>query len=93
MIDSKILPVLDKLKETIGFMGIRYEVTLPWKEFYPRLPDNLCLSEKRLSSLMRRPQHDSDTDAIIILQQGIVELVEQVKSRRCIVCHTICSSV
>ena len=83
IVDAKVPSVLETFEETIQFVDGRYEVSLPWKEFHPTLPDNFGLSEKRLNGLLRRLLQDPDTlreyDATIRyqLQQGIVEVVEQ----------------
>lgn len=73
--------VLDEFSQTVCFHNGRYEVSLPWKDSHPPLPDNFDLSNKRLQSLLRRLKQDPDIlneyDSIIKtqLQQGIVEKV------------------
>lgn len=60
--------------------GGRYEVSLPWKEYYDPLPDNYSLSLKRLLGLLQRLKQQPDVlceyDSIIRdqLRNGIVEM-------------------
>ena len=73
--------VYDKFVQQIRFDGNRYEVSLPWKEHHPPLPDHLDLCHKRLNSLLKRlrqtPQLLTEYDAIIRdqLDKGMVEIV------------------
>lgn len=59
----------------------RYEVSLPWKEMHPALPDNYSLRYSRLASLIRRLRKSPDVlreyDRVIKDQEsrGIVENV------------------
>ena len=59
----------------------RYEVSFPWKEMHPALPDNYSLSYSRLASLIGRfrksPEVLREYDRVIKDQQsrGIVETV------------------
>ena len=75
--------VYDKFVQQIRFDGQRYEVSLPWKEHHPPLPDNFDLCCKRLVSLLKRlrqtPQLLTEYDTIIKdqLDKGIVEVVAQ----------------
>lgn len=39
----------DKFLETVSYDGTRCQVRLPWKELHATLPDNLDLSQRRLS--------------------------------------------
>ena len=61
------------------FNNGRYEVSLPWKEFHPLLPDNYTLSQRRLLNLLKRLRQDptllQDYDTIIReqIEKGIVE--------------------
>ena len=65
----------------VWFKNGRYEVTLPWKDSRPTLPDNYMLSKKRLDGLVKRLRHDlkvlKEYDSIIQNQRsrGIVEEV------------------
>ena len=74
--------VLDDFQEHIHFVDGRYQVSLPWKDPCPLLPDNYQLSVRRLRGLLRRLQTDknilTEYDAIIKnqIQQGIVEVVK-----------------
>ena len=64
----------------IRFREGRYEVTLPWKESHPPLPDNYSLSLRQLKGLLHRLKSDPEImgeHSVIIqtqLQQGIVEI-------------------
>ena len=72
--------VYDKFVQQIRFDGQRYEISLPWKEHHPPLPDHCC---KRLIGLIKRlkqtPQLLKEYDAIIRdqLDKGIVEVLPQ----------------
>ena len=80
-VDSKAGPVLDEFTQTVQFKNGHYEVSLPWKNSHPMLPDNYLLSKKRLEGLVKRLRHDPEVlkeyDSIIQSQrsQGIVEEV------------------
>ena len=80
--------VLDEFTQTIHFKEGRYEVTLPWRDPHPPLPDNLELSKKRLGGLLRRLKKDPEImreyDGIIQnqLQCGIVEEVDMAASTK-----------
>jgi len=73
----------DRLIHTIEFKEGRYEISLPWKEFYPPLPDNHGLSSHRLKGLLQRlrrdPQILKEYSKIIQeqLNAGIIELVDE----------------
>ncbi len=75
--------VYDKFVQQIRFDGRRYEVSLPWKEHHPPLPDHLELCRKRLTSLIKRlrqtPQLLAEYNTIIQdqLDKGMVEAVAQ----------------
>ena len=72
---------LDEFQDSIRLVDGRYEVSLPWKDSCPVLPDNYQLSLRRLRGLLLRLRKDEEVfaeyDAIIKnqIQQGIVELV------------------
>ena len=80
-VDSKADSVLEEFMQTVQFMNGKYEVSLPWKDSHPMLPDNFQLSKKQLDGLIKRLRHDSEVlrehDYIIQSQrsQGIVEEV------------------
>ncbi len=80
--------VLEEFGESIEFKEGRYEVSLPWKEQYPVLPDNYQLSLNRLRGLVRRLRHDPTilqeyhTTIQNQLRQGIVEVVEDPDSSK-----------
>ena len=73
--------VYEKFLQQIYFDGHRYEVSLPWKEHHPSLPDNYELCCKRLEALLRRirqtPHLLEEYDRIICdqVQKGIVEKI------------------
>ena len=46
--------VHDEFRDKICFTEGRYEVSLPWKDPHPPLPDNHQLSLKRLQGLLQR---------------------------------------
>ena len=74
--------VLDDFQDRIHFTEGRYEVSLPWKNQHPILPDNYSLCLQRLRGLIRRlrqmPELLREYDSVIQtqIQQGIVELVD-----------------
>ena len=74
--------VQEEFSENIHFKDGRYEVSLPWRESHPMLPDNYHLCEKRLQGLLRRLRQDPtvlrEYDSIIQAQigRGIVQEVE-----------------
>ena len=93
--------VYDKFLETVQFKDGRYEVTLPWKDSHPVLPDNYQLSLHRLQGLLRRLRQDTNVlqeyDSVIKtqIQQGIVESVSILSFlalRRFTICRTTLSS-
>ena len=71
-----------EFEKNIIFKGNRYEVSLPWKQFHPELPDHYDLSVKRLIGLLRRlngnPEVLQQYDAIIQdqIKKGVVEYVD-----------------
>ena len=73
--------VYEKFLNQVQMKDARYEVSLPWKEMHPALPDNYSLSYSRLASLIRRlrksPEVLREYDRVITDQQsrGIVETV------------------
>ena len=75
--------VYEKFVQKIKFDGRRYEVSLPWKEYHPPLPDHQELCRRQLASLLKRlrqtPQLLTEYNAIIQdqLNKGIVEIVSQ----------------
>ena len=75
--------VYEKFVQQIKHNGQRYEVSLPWKEHHPLLPDHYDLCHKRLINLLRRlrqsPQLLHDYNSIIQDQvsKGIVEVVSE----------------
>ena len=79
--------VFEKFRENIVFKEDRYEVSLPWKDQHPLLPDNYQLSLKRLHGLLRRlrqsPSVFQEYDRIIQnqLKEGIVQKVEDTTER------------
>ena len=73
--------VYDKFVQRISFDGQRYQVSLPWKENAPPLPDNFELCRRRLDSLLRRLKQNPpllvEYDSVIRdqLSRGIIEVV------------------
>ena len=73
--------VYEKFVQKIFFDGQRYQVSLPWRENHPPLPDHFELCRKRLTGLLKRlkqtPQLLAEYDAVIRDQmtRGIVEVV------------------
>jgi hypothetical protein len=71
-----------EFEESISFKDGRYEVSLPWKNPHPILPDNYKLSQHRLGSVLRRLQRTPDIlqeyDSVIQkqLKMGIVQPVK-----------------
>ena len=80
-VDSKTDSVLEEFTQTVQFKNGRYEVSLPWKNLHPTLPDNYQLSNRRLDGLIKRLRHDPEVlreySSIINSQrrQGIVESI------------------
>ena len=75
--------VYDDFQQRIHYDGQRYEVSLPWKEPHPMVPDNYSLSKSRLVSLLSTLRNDpgvlNDYHAVIQeqLNAGIVERVKK----------------
>ena len=71
-----------EFEEKIQFKSGRYEVSLPWRDVHPPLPDNYQLTQKRLRGLQHRLQRQptllKEYDTIIQdqLKQGVVEVVK-----------------
>ena len=86
-INSDESSVLENFDDEVSFQNGRYQVSLPWKQPHPILPDNYHLSKKRLHGLLRRlRQHPSvlkEYDATIRdqLNKGIVERVSMPEHR------------
>ena len=78
--------VYEEFGSTVRFNDGRYEVSLPWKDPHPILPDNYQLSLKRLQGLLchlrQNPKVLQEYDSIIQNQlcQGIVEAVDDPES-------------
>ena len=81
--------VYDEFKEKVVYNGERYQVSLPFKEGHPLLPDNFYLSKQRLKSLLNRlkskPEILAEYDQILCEQErlGIIQTVpdEEVKGK------------
>ena len=87
--DTESLGIIDKdsdeepssFLERLQFKRNRYEVTLPWKESHPDIPDHFVLCLNRLRYLQRKllksPQLLEEYDSIIRdqLKSGVVEPV------------------
>ena len=52
--------VHDKFLDTIHKRDSRYEVSLPWKEHHPLLPDNYEVAVSRLNSVLKRLKKDPE---------------------------------
>ena len=52
--------VHDKFLDTIHRRDSRYEVSLPWKEHHPLLPDNYEVAVSRLNSVLKRLKKDPE---------------------------------
>jgi len=74
--------VYTEFEENIKFKDAQYEVSLPWKDVHPELPDNYQLALKRLGGLQRQLQQQpslfKEYDYIIQdqLKQGVLQAVE-----------------
>ena len=71
---------LQKFNNTVQYDGTRYQVTWPWKDENPEVPDNKALALGRFRSSLRRlsdPDIRGKLDAIILDQEarGIIEKV------------------
>ena len=68
-IDPKIDSVLEEFTQTVQFKNRWYEVSLPWKNSHPTLPDNYLMRKKQLDGLMKRlrlnPEVLKEYDSII----------------------------
>ena len=62
-----------RFESSISFDGQRYKVRLPWKEGHPPLPNDLSISEKRLSSLLHKLHCSPSlfTEYDVIIQDGV----------------------
>ena len=73
--------ILTEFEEKIKLKNGRYQVSLPWKDVHPPLPDNYQLALKRLRGLRHRLQQQStllkEYDTIIQdqVKQGVIEVV------------------
>ena len=73
--------VYDHFVQQIKYDGQGYEVSLPWKEHHPPLPDHYDLCYKRLANLLKRLRQtpslltDYDTTIKDQVSKGIVEVV------------------
>ena len=72
------------------FNGSRYEVSLPFKEEHPTIPDNCLVAQKRLSSSLARLKSKPDIlqqyDDVIKdqLNSGVIELVDKSRDQEVI---------
>ena len=68
----------DQFSSNISMSNGRYEVSLPWKDSFPSIPDYLLLSQGRLRSLLKQLKQSPDIlrkyDRIIRqqLESGII---------------------
>ena len=74
----------------VKFNGSRYEVSLPFKEEHPTIPDNYLVAQKRLSSSLARLKSKPDIlqqyDDVIKdqLNSGVIELVDKSRDQEVI---------
>ena len=79
--------VYDKFENGIAYDGERYQVSLPWKESHPPLPDNYDLALRRLNGLLRRLRqspgilHQYNDVIQDQIRKGIVEAVVEPRER------------
>ena len=79
--------VCQEFQKEITFKNGRYEVSLPWKQSHPILPDHYDLALRRLNGLLKRLQQNSDMllqyDTVIKeqLNRGIIEVVDKPQAR------------
>ena len=64
-IQSKESSVYDKFEKGIIYDRERYQVSLPWKESHPPLPDNYDITLRRLNGLFRRLRQSSGGSRIL----------------------------
>ena len=75
--------VYDEFEKEIVYKDNRYEISLPWKQSHPPLPDNYELALRRLNGLLQRLRQTPDIlnqyDSVIKdqLKGGIIEVVDQ----------------
>ena len=80
-VDSEIDSALEEFTLTVQFKNGRYEVSLPWKNLHPTLPNNYQLSEQRLGGLTKHLRLDPEVlreyNSIINSQRnhGLVEVI------------------
>ena len=86
-IQSRERSVYDKFENGITYDGERYQVSLPWKESHPPLPDNYDLALRGLNGLLRRLRQSPEilhqyNDVIQDqVRKGIVEAVVEPRER------------
>lgn len=74
---------MEKFRETLKYENGRYQVTWPWKNDLPDLPENRGLAKGRLKSLViKLPDLMKRYDAIVQeqLRKGMIEKVEHTNS-------------
>ena len=80
------LTVYDKFKSEVKQRHGRYEVSLPFREEHPPLPDNYESSKNRLAALIYRLQQKPDAlksyDDVIVdqLEKGVTEKINKEES-------------
>ena len=75
--------VHDKFLDTIHKRDGRYEVSLPWKEHHPLLPDNYEVAVSRLNSVLKRLRRNPELLAEynrIIEEQSSKGIISEVDS-------------
>ena len=79
--------LLEDFSSKITFLNGRYQVSLPWKETHPTLPDNCLLNLKQLHGLLhwlkQNPSILKEYDDLIKdqLRKGIIEAVHEMEFR------------
>ena len=74
--------VIEKVESSIKFVNSRYQITIPWKEVRPSLPDSFKMAFQRLQNLekhlMRSPDVAAEYNQVIVnhLEKGFVRKVE-----------------
>ena len=75
--------VYDEFKENVVYNGEHYQLSLPFKEGHPLLPDNFLLSKQRFKSLLNRFESKQEIlaeyDQILCEQEclGIIETLPE----------------
>ena len=63
---------LNKMKSTCAKVGEHYQMALPWKNEETKLPDNRAMAERRLNTLKKKLEADSDLYKSIVIRLGSI---------------------